>query len=397
MKRFILFFFFSLSLIFSQELPKELKVEIEKLKSDSPVERTFAVYRIGNLKCDIKDCLPYLIDIIDDEREVISKYLGKTSPAKESKKVILKLGKLSLPYIYEKLKEPDIPKSKKIKIIEIIGEIKDENGIKYLEKFLNESDFEVKEAALKILLKYENEAEFLINFSKNQDEYLRLKIISGFGENGIKNSLPYLYECLNDKNWEIRKYAVWAIGEIKENVNIEKLIPLIKDKNEFVRKEVAETFGKLKNPFTVSGLIELLSDSNWMVRSSSIKALGEIGDKRAFEPVLNLLYDKQVEVKIEVIRTLALFKDKRATIPLISNLNDRYHLLVREYSAYALGEIKDKRAIYPLIGLLKSDNYELRKIARDSLRKITGVDFGYDRKKWYDWAERNKISSIKEG
>ncbi|MFN4227460.1 MAG: HEAT repeat domain-containing protein [Candidatus Ratteibacteria bacterium] len=396
MRRIFLFFFFSIQMLFCQEIPKELKIEIENLKSENVLSRVYGAYKIRNLKFDVKESVPYLLNILDDERIVVDKILGKTSPWNEAKKTIIKIGSKALPYLFEKFNDETTSKNLKIKIIEILGEINDETSLIFLEKIANEKDYDLKEKAIEILSLNKNEIDFLINYFKTADNNLKIKIISGFGRTKNNQALPFLYELLNDKNWEIRKYTIWAIGEIKENVDIEKLIPLVKDKNEFVRKELAEAFGKIKNSSTISYLIELINDSNWIVKVASIKAASEFKDIRFFEPILNSLYDKQIEVKLEAIKALSVLKDKRATIPLISNLNDRYHLLVREYCAYALGEINDKRAIYSLINLLKSENYELKKIARDSLRKITGLDFGYDREKWYNWAGQNRISSIRE-
>ncbi|MCM8806515.1 MAG: HEAT repeat domain-containing protein [Candidatus Omnitrophica bacterium] len=392
MRKYFLIFFSILSVLFSQEL----QIEIENLKSNNALKKALSAYRLRNFKCEIRESIPYLLDILDDETVIVDKNLGKTTPSEESKKTLLKIGPDILPYIFEKLNDPEVSKKKKLKMIELVDEMNDKNGIKTLENLINTEDSEIREKVLMILAKYEDEIDFLINFVKNQDDNTKIKIIIYFGQNKIKKSLPYLYECLKDKNWEIRKYAIWSIGEIKENVDVEKLIPLVNDKNNFVRKEIAETFGKIKNPRTISCLIELLNDSNWYVKIASIKSACEFNNVRFFEPILNLIYDKQIEVKLEAIKALAVFKDKRATLPLISNLNDRYHLLIREYSAYALGEIRDKRAIYSLINLLKSENYELKKIARESLKKITGIDLGYDIEKWYNWAGQNKISSIKE-
>ena len=394
MKKFYLIFVLCTGILFSQDISKDLKLGIENLKSDVPLKRVYGAYKIGKLNEDISASIPYLINILEDEREVFDKIIGKTSPSKEAKKVLIKIGSSTIPYIIEKFNSETTSKSLKLKLIEICGEIKDENSLKFLEKIINEPDIEIKEKIIEILSRNKEEVEFLINYAKNQSDFIKIKLITGFGKNKIKEAIPFLCECLKDKNWEIRKYAVWSLGEIKD-LDINILFPLVKDKSYLVRKEVAETFGKIKNPITVSYLIELLDDSEWLVRTATIKALSEIKDLRAVEPVINSLYDKQIEVRLEAIKALAIFKDKRATIPLISNLNDRYHLLVREYSAYALGEIGDKRAIYSLINLLKSENYELKRVARESLRKITGIDFGYDKEKWYNWAGQKRISSIR--
>jgi HEAT repeat protein len=374
MKRYLLIFILFSGILFS-DISKDLKLFIENLNSKDPLKKVYGAYKIGKLNEDISASIPYLINILEDERVIIDKNIGKTSPSNEAKKVLIKIGSSALPYIFEKFN--------------------DENSLIFLEKIINDPDIEIKEKVIEILSKNKEEVDFLIDYAKNWDHYLKLKLITGFGKNRIKEAIPFLYECLKDKNWEIRKYAVWAVGEIKD-VDINFLIPLVKDKSYLVRKEVAEAFGKIKNPVAVSYLIELLDDSEWLVRSASVKALKEINDLRAVEPVINSLYDKQIEVRIEAIKALANFKDRRAVIPLIMNLNDRYHLLIREFSSYALGEIKDKRAVYSLINLLNSQNFELRKVSLESLRKITGVDFGYDKKKWKEWAEKNRITSISE-
>jgi HEAT repeat protein len=394
MKRYLLIFILFSGILFS-DISKDLKLCIENLNSKDPLKKVYGAYKIGKLNEDISASIPYLINILEDERVIIDKNIGKTSPSNEAKKVLIKIGSSALPYIFEKFNDENTSKLLKLKLIEICGEIKDENSFIFLEKIINDPDIEIKEKVIEILSKNKEEVDFLIDYAKNWDHYLKLKLITGFGKNRIKEAIPFLYECLKDKNWEIRKYAVWAVGEIKD-VDINFLIPLVKDKSYLVRKEVAEAFGKIKNPVAVSYLIELLDDSEWLVRSASVKALKEINDLRAVEPVINSLYDKQIEVRIEAIKTLASFKDRRAVIPLIMNLNDRYHLLIREFSSYALGEIKDKRAVYSLINLLNSQNFELRKVSLESLKKITEVDFGYDKKKWKEWAEKNRITSISE-
>ncbi len=395
MKKCFIIFVLSVGILFSQDISKDLKIGIENLKSKDPLKRVYGAYKIGKLNEDISGSIPYLINILEDERQVSDNIIGKTSPSEEAKKVLIKIGSISIPYIIEKFNDESSSKLLKLKLIEIIGKIEDEKGLIFLEKLTCEKDREIKEKAIEILSFNKNEVDFLLNFLKTQDDYIKLKVITGFGKGKIKEALPFLYECLKDKNWEIRKYSVWAIGEIGEIEDIKVLIPLIKDKEYLVRKEIAEAFRKIKSPNSVSYLIELLDDTNWMVKVVSIKALREIKDERAIEPIINAIYDKQIEVKIEAIRTLGVFKDKRATIPIIICLNDK-NPLIKEISAYALGEIKDKRAVYPLINLLGDKNPEIRKISLESLKKITGVNFGYEKEKWYNWALQNRISTIAE-
>jgi HEAT repeat protein len=65
-------------------------------------------------------------------------------------------------------------------------------------------------------------------------------------------------------------------------------------------------------------------------------------------------------------------------------------LHVREKAAEALGEIKDPKAIEPLISVLKDNGETVSEIAANALQNITGKDFGQDYDKWLKWWEKNK-------
>jgi HEAT repeat protein len=89
----------------------------------------------------------------------------------------------------------------------------------------------------------------------------------------------------------------------------------------------------------VDDLIEqLLHGKTWQERRAAAYALGEIKDPRAVEPLIQALGDPSG--------------------------------WVCEAAAYALGEIKDPRAVEPLIAALKDWDYYVPKAAREALVKI---------------------------
>jgi hypothetical protein len=75
---------------------------------------------------------------------------------------------------------------------------------------------------------------------------------------------------------------------------------------------------------------------------------------------------------------------------LIDTLRDVHHA-VRNEAILALGEIGDFRAVEPLIGIIISEDKELRQAAKLSLRKITGANFDADPVDWEKWWEVKKI------
>jgi len=69
---------------------------------------------------------------------------------------------------------------------------------------------------------------------------------------------------------------------------VDKLIQVLKGKDKIARKEAADALVKIGTP-TVEPLIAVLKDENLRARASAAKALGEIKDTRAVKPLINAL------------------------------------------------------------------------------------------------------------
>ncbi|MFB0566676.1 MAG: HEAT repeat domain-containing protein [Candidatus Aminicenantaceae bacterium] len=69
---------------------------------------------------------------------------------------------------------------------------------------------------------------------------------------------------------------------------------------------------------------------------------------------------------------------------------------VSYYATKALGELGDPRAVEPLITALKDEESSIRRDAADSLKNITGEDFGEDQEKWQKWWKENKEKFLKK-
>lgn len=126
--------------------------------------------------------------------------------------------------------------------------------------------------------------------------------------------------------------------------------------------------GKLKGRRDVEGLIKALGHKVERVRAHAAEALGEIKDKRAVEPLIEALKDEGV--RNSATTALGRIEDKRALEPLIKVLREDPNKFVRGSAAYALGRIKDKKAVEPLMeALLDKDSY-VRKGAAVALGNI---------------------------
>lgn len=73
----------------------------------------------------------------------------------------------------------------------------------------------------------------------------------------------------------------------------------------------------------------------------------------------------------------------------IENLKRR-NARSRQRAIRVLGMTRDPRAVAPLIGVLEDEDASLQEAVAESLRQITGEDFGTDHDKWNDWHQKNK-------
>jgi len=98
-------------------------------------------------------------------------------------------------------------------------------------------------------------------------------------------------------------------------------------------------------------------------------------------------YNKKIDIK----QNLEKLKEKHNIEGIIKYLgSSALDYSARNQAVEILGNLKDPRAIEPLIAALKDANSPVRKSAAISLTKITGKDFGQYPEEWQKWWEQNK-------
>jgi hypothetical protein len=109
---------------------------------------------------------------------------------------------------------------------------------------------------------------------------------------------------------------------------------------------------KMERKKDVNGLVKAMWFDDLNIRIDSIKALDRIGPdaKQAVPALLQALRDTNDIIRERAVCALGQIKDERAVEPLIKSLSDKY---IRREAVYALGEIGDSRTVQPLIGLLE--------------------------------------------
>lgn len=187
-----------------------------------------------------------------------------------------------------------------------------------------------------------------------------LETIVGIGEVAIEP----LTEALYHKEPKVRWIAAKALGEIGGPQVIGPLVQAAKDKSDWVRLTVAGILVKLFKPDELrisDALIELLHDDDSYVRDTVMQtfAIGAIKDTRAVDTLIGLLKDKNVNMRKDAATALGKTRDYRAVEPLITLLRDP-DWVVQQHAILALKEIADPKAIEPLLSMLKHEVPALR-------------------------------------
>ncbi|MCK5188146.1 MAG: HEAT repeat domain-containing protein, partial [Deltaproteobacteria bacterium] len=159
---------------------------------------------------------------------------------------------------------------------------------------------------------------------------------------------------------------------------VDSLAQASRSKNPEIRDNVARIMGEIgkmtdpKDPAylkIVSTLINLLKDADSDVRSAALWtfAMGEVKDRNALEPLIEML--KLNEEKMFVIGALGHLGEVKAVEHIIPALKDN-NWRVREKAAWALKEIKDKKAVDSLLVSIKDDIRKVRVMTAWALCEI---------------------------
>lgn len=289
---------------------------------------------------------------------------------------------------------------------------RDPNTVESLARALNDkySGIELKIVYILGQRKDLRSIELLVNAIRS-DERRNVRKEATKALRGIKEPCvvePLIKALGNDEWCDVREEAAKALGELKDSRVIEPLINALgNDKASAVQEIAAKALGELKDSRAVGPLIKALSNGSFDVQATAAKALGELRDSLAYIPLIHFFIgiDKRVnsetilskymkeaaalalcdlkephsvesqinepgekisnDVQMLISKAWGELKKPSAIGSLIKTLDD--NPFARTSAAWALGELKDPRAVEPLIGIL---GLERRRIATEALAKL---------------------------
>jgi HEAT repeat protein len=161
-----------------------------------------------------------------------------------------------------------------------------------------------------------------------------------------------------------------SVSDQRPQSSLENSIANLKDSDPAVREQAAKELGKAREAGAVDALISVLQyDDVWSVRKSAAWALGEIRDDRALVPLMRAMSHKDWIIRFKVAEALGKLGDRRAAALLTEALQDENSRVYGE-AIWALGEIGAERAVDPLIQAMGNELPAIRMNTAEALGKI---------------------------
>jgi hypothetical protein len=152
-------------------------------------------------------------------------------------------------------------------------------------------------------------------------------------------------------------------------------------------------------PLYIQLFADNIKDADPGVRAVSVRALGNHGRPEHAPLLIEALKDTDALVRREAARALQRLHDPQAVAPLLvavrePDLDDpevpsEPDPEVRVEAAAALGQYAEPKVFEALVQSLADSRLAVNRAAQNSLRVLTGQDFGLDRRGWLDWAKDN--------
>jgi HEAT repeat protein len=253
----------------------------------------------------------------------------------------------------------------------VLGKIGSEAAIPGLLRLVEHSDYDVRWRAADVLGKIGSEAAIpgLLKLVEHSNSDVRRRVADTLGKIGYKEVIPGLLQMVEDADFQVRKIVANALGKIDSQAVITGLLKLVQDSNYCVRKSAAIALGEIGCEDVIPELVKLVEDSDCNMRWRAVKALGKIGSQVAISALLKLLEHSNSDVRSSVVKALDEINSE-ALIPGLLKLLEHSNSDVRSSAARVLGEIGSELAIPGLLKLLEDSDSDVRWIAIYALGKI---------------------------
>ncbi|MEK6778475.1 MAG: HEAT repeat domain-containing protein [Candidatus Deferrimicrobiota bacterium] len=277
-----------------------------------------------------------------------------------------------------------------------LGETGDPSILEDVASYLDDKDPNVREAATEAFARMPDAGRpILFRLLRDGNPLQKISAATSIRKCKYRAAMPILLEVLRDPSPDVRVSAVAALMVIADPASVEGLVNGLRDPEirwicimalrQFGDANLRPLLRRSNDPeldywkqYVLEGmgdrvlegcLESLKKEEDIGIRIASLCTMRQIKDTRAIYPLIRLLADERVGF----VASFVLSQMGEVVVePLLLSLQDE-NPAVRARAAVALGEIGFTRVVRPLRDLLADKDPQVRKAAEDAIRKIGGV------------------------
>ncbi len=196
-------------------------------------------------------------------------------------------------HIKEQLKNPNA-EVRRVGV-EKIAALQTEDALTLLFDAIGDQYWRVRKTAVDSLLRYSDFKGFYkrvfaaLEAGDNAGKRnAAVEIVTKLGAKAVAHITEYLFNA----NFEVKKFLIDALGDIKDVNSSEVVAKLLDDDDENVRSSAAETLGKIKDPSSVKHLVSTLKRDDLQLQFCALEALESIGEPIDIGALIPLLDSK---------------------------------------------------------------------------------------------------------
>ncbi len=291
---------------------------------------------------------------------------------------------------------------------------------------LDDPDDSVRHSALTYLerARYKEATPKLISLLQDKNSSIRLRAARALAAVQGEDAAKYLMPLLKDPNPQVCSVALSRLCLFDYGDAQPEIVELmLNHRVDYVRRNAAGLLGQMKSRPACEALIQALADEDKQTADYAAMSLGTLGCEDAVQPLVQLVsqdplrhipaitaisnigspeaenalkelfskHETPVAVKAQIAFVLAKAGDEEAH-KFLREQADRFlkkePSIFKTHGVLMLAEMKDYLAVPMLIASL--DDRAQRYRYGQALTELTGKHYGWDKKRWQKWWDKNK-------
>lgn len=240
----------------------------------------------------------------------------------------------------------------------------------------------------------------------SRHEFVRARAVGLIDAREDAGTLPRIVELANDPAPSVRLAAFTALDTLGDRHTLALIAGGVADRDPQARARAAETCFRLAERYGQrrdlvrrwSDFSRPLPDESKILVAAYFGRLGpppgvprdhpDFDVPRSVERLIRWLGDRSPEVRRACAGSLAVLEAREAVPDLLEALERELDPATQAAFALAFERLGDRRAVRPLVAMLRSPDEAVKASAAAALRKITGQPFGTNARAWEEFLDR---------